>query len=118
MVHALLRQGWRFSMSAQATVLPFSPKGSSLRLQSDIPGDHPEREAIEAVCRTAFGSLSGTWGVEIRLGSRTSSWALRVTPFAGFTRTVVVGIADQNPRGMTRRIGLVLAEMRCLPLGA
>lgn len=106
-------------MSADPKILPFTPR-SSCSLQSDIPRDHRYRESIEAACRRAFEDLPGSWTVEIRLASKGPTWALRITPSLGigFTRTIVLAPTDQNGTSVTRRLRGIVAELRCLPLGA
>lgn len=43
-------------------------------LQSEIPGDHPKKQAIDALVREAFARLSGSWHVAIRRAHAGAEW--------------------------------------------
>jgi hypothetical protein len=78
-----------------------------VRIDSEIPVGHPEKQAIEEAIRSALGGLSG-WRVQIAVARRAAWWVIRIQG-PHFRRALVIESPEkQNARDIGTLVGKAL----------
>lgn len=78
-----------------------------LVLESEIPADHPEKQAIEGALREVVRDLPGAWKVTVTRG-RIGQWLAFRIQGPGLDWTLVLDPKDQNADAIRSRVGAVL----------
>jgi hypothetical protein len=102
------RQSWMEVLRAPVPS-PADPGGEGearggLELNSEIPEDHPDKEAIETAVAGAFAGVRGKWHVSILVQEKASWWGVRVEgPSVAWTGTLE-GPEEQSPEFLSGRV--------------